>query len=105
MKKEDLKRELENVSAIYAVGITKGTNPNWDKGIWRTFRLFYIKDGILNSIIIDEEDAKNCPYWNARKKVFESRVLGSNRVFGIVYGLSNWLFGDGYKLKEQFLSY
>ena len=100
MEKKDLIKQLENVSTIYVVGITKGTNPNWDKGIWRTFRLFYVRNNQLNQILIEEIDAANCPNWNKRKHLFESRVLGMDRTFEIVYNLSCWLFGIDMAVKK-----
>lgn len=102
MTKEDIIKELENVSTIYVVGITKGTNPNWDKGIWRTFRLFYT-DKNNNMVRIDGNS--DIPNWNYKKNLFESKALGMDRMFEITYNLSHYLYGNGDKLKHQFLSY
>ena len=84
------------------VGITRGTNPKWDKGIWRTFHLYYIKDNTLKQIFIDNGlQWSGVLNWNERKRCFESKVLGMDRTFEIVYNLSDWLYKDGYKLKAE----
>ena len=114
MKKEELKEELKDVKTLYVVGIKRGTNPHWDRGIWRKFRVYYIKDGELKQLWIDK-DEKNIPaYWVPLHKTksgnwvggyFECAGLGSDRVFEIVYSIGVWLYGDGYKFKAKFLSY
>lgn len=103
-KKKDLQKQLENVSTIYVVGITRGTNPHWDKGIWRTFDLYYIRNNQLERIFIPDEIADEVGNWKKNKNLFESRALGLDRTFEIVYNLSSYLFDDGYKLKARFLS-
>jgi hypothetical protein len=105
MTREELKKELKNIKTIYCVGITRGTNPNWDKGIWRTFRLYYIKDGELRQIFPTGEEAEKLKTWKAKKGVFESRVLGMDRCFNILMDLTAWLGFDDYKFKEEFLSW
>jgi len=110
MDKKELKKELKNVDTIYVVGIAKGTNPRWDKGIWRKFKLFYIKDGILISIYPEKEFPPNWVVPHQTKSgnwiggYFESKTLNMDRVFEIVYNFGKWLFGDGYKFKSIFLS-
>ena len=105
-------RELEGVDTIYVVGIKRGTNPRWDKGIWRKFRLYYIKDGELREIWIEGDDAPS--YWVPRHKTrsgrwvggyFECGALGMDRTWAIVYELSRWLYGDSYRFRRVFLSY
>lgn len=104
--------ELKDVDTIYVVGIKRGTNAYYDRGIWRKFRLYYIKNGELREIWIEDDD--HPPEWIPRHKTrsckwvggyFESRVLGMDRTFQIVYSLGRWLYGDGYKFKVRFLSY
>jgi len=112
MKKEELKRELENVKTIYVVGIAKETGAN--RGVWRKFRLYYIKDGKLEQVWIDPDESDTPPNWVPLHKTkrgdwkggyFESSALGVNRAFEVVYHLSHWLFGNGYRLEARFLSY
>lgn len=105
MTKEELKKELEGINKLYVVGIKRGSNPKWDKGIWQTFRIFYFKDNEIKEIVINENEKDKPTCWNEKKKIFESRVLGSDRVFEIIYELGRWLFNDGYKFKGIFLSY
>ena len=115
MQKEEPKKELEKANyQVYVVGIAQGTNPNWDKGLWRKFSIFYISDGELKKIWFNDRDKEVPPHWVRLHKTksgnwvggyFESRALGMDRVFEIVYSLSQWLFGDGYKLKGTFLNY
>ncbi len=103
MKREELKKELKDVKILYVVGRKKGTNPNWDRGIWREFNIYYIKDGELKRIYFDENE--ECPvYWKKKKGCFICRALGTDRVFEIVYDLGFWLFGDGYHFKDVFLN-
>ncbi|MCD6406688.1 hypothetical protein J7L81_02295, partial [Candidatus Aerophobetes bacterium] len=108
--KEYWKKELENVDKIYVVGIAKGTNPHWDRGIWRKFKLYYIKDGELKPIFIEGEDYPT--YWIPLHKTksgkwkggyFECNALGLSRVDEIVYRLSLWLYGKD-KFKAIFLN-
>ena len=106
------RKELEDVDTIYVVGVKRGTNPNWDRGIWRKFRAYYVKDGKLEEIWIEGED--HPAVWIPRHKTksgrwvggyFEVSSLGENRVFRLVYELGRWLYGDGYRFKAKFLSY
>jgi hypothetical protein len=111
--KEELKQELKDVKTIYVVGIARGTNPAWDRGIWRRFRLYYVKDGELKEIWFGAEEEDTPPFWVPIKKTkggwkggyFETSILGMDRAFAIVYHLGRWLFGDGYKFRFKFLSY
>jgi len=105
MTKKELKKELRNIKKLYLVGITQGTNPHWDKGIWRTFRVYYIKKNELRQVFINSEEKDKPAYWNDKKKVFECDALGTDRTFEIVYNLGRWLFDDGYKFKKEFLSW
>jgi len=108
MTKEELRKELENVGTLYVVGIGKDKN-----GIWNRLRVYYIKDGELRQIYFSPDDKDVPPHWKPRKRTkngwtggyFYSNVIGSDRVFEIVYGIGMWLFNDGYKFKDVFLSY
>jgi len=102
---------LKEVDKIYVVGIDQGKG-SWDRGIWRKFRLYYIKNGDLVQITIEGDDHPT--YWVPRHMTksgkyigayFENAGLGSDRVFEIVYSLGQWLYYDGYKFKAEFLSY
>jgi hypothetical protein len=112
--KEELKEELKDTKVIYVVGIAKGTNPAWDRGIWRKFRLYYVKDGELREIWFSAEEKDTPPLWVPIRKTksgkwkggyFESKVLGMDRAFEIIYQLGRWLFDDGYRFQYKFLSY
>jgi hypothetical protein len=114
MMKDELKQELKDVKTIYVVGIAKGTNPQWDRGIWRRFRLYYVKDGELREIWFGAEEKDTPPLWVPLRKTksgewkggyFESKVLGMDRAFEIVYQFGKWLFDDGYRFQYKFLSY
>ena len=85
-EREYWRRELEDVDTIYVVGIAKGTNPRWDKGIWRKFRLYYIKNCKLKQIYFEHD--VDMPYWIPRHRTksgkyvggyFESNALGIDR--------------------------
>lgn len=105
MNKRELQEELKDIKTLYIVGITKGTNPRWDRGIWRTFRVYYLKDGELRNIFINSEKDDYPSCWNPKKGLFESRVLGMDRVLDIVSSLGEWLFNDPYRFKGVFLSF
>lgn len=114
MTKEELKRELEDVTTLYVVGIHISQNRHWDYGLWRRFSVYYLKDGELKKIWIDPEETDIPCYWVPLHQTksgswiggyFETNVIGSDRVFEIVYDIGQWLFGDGYRFKYNFLSY
>lgn len=97
-------QELPNLK-LYVVGIDKGSG-NWDRGIWRKFSIYYLKDKRLTRIWLSNAD---CPHWvkpkeNLKGGYFEDRVLGMDRIFDIVYSLGMWLFNDGYYFDSEFLS-
>ncbi len=109
-------KALKDVTTIYVVGIKRGTNPNWDRGIWRKFRLFFLNQkGELEHIFFGEEKHPEAPpHWVPRHQTrsgnwvggyFETSTLGMDRTFEIVYGLGQWLYRDGYRFKAEFLSW
>lgn len=127
MNWRELREELREVSTIYVVGIyysRSGAVQGWTK-----FRLYYVKDGKLKEIYITpmkKEDKisealdGNVPTsdypanWVPPHKTksgtwvggyFESRAIGVDRAFQIVYNLGLWLYGDGYRFKYVFLSH
>jgi len=111
LDKKYWRKELRHTDTIYVVGIKRGTNPNWDRGIWRKFRVYYVKDGELGEIFIQGDDYPTV--WIPRHKTrsgrwrggyFEVSSLGENRVFRIAYELGRWLYGDGYRFRAVFLS-
>ena len=104
MTKEEYQKELKNIRNLYIVGIKKGTNPLWDKGVWRKYRVFYLKKNTLN--LFYPECKKDCPlYWDPKAGIFNCRALGTSRVFEIVYNIGRWLYQDGYRFKDNFLSW
>jgi hypothetical protein len=95
---------------IYVSGVKISINRNWDAGIWQLFNLYFINgDNKLERIWFgDEIDApvswtktpKESSKWH-----FKTDVLGSNRYWEIVSGLSRFLYEDDYSFKEpEFLS-
>ena len=101
--------ELKDVTYITVVGIHKSTNRNWDAGIWNHFALLYPKNGEVRQINARELYQANAPHAGKLSKEgyygFMSSVLGMDRPFEIVYNLSQWLYGDGYRLKPEFKHY
>lgn len=108
--KEYYQDVLKDVKKLYVAGVKRGTNPNWDRGIWRLFNVYFInKDNELERVWFgNDKDVPSC--WSQSKNenlkwYFKENVLGSDRVFEIVYSLGIFLFNDGYKFKEEFLSW
>jgi len=109
MTKEELRKELEDVKTLYVVGIGKDKD-----GIWSRFRVYYVKDGELKQLYFSPDEKEYPPHWKPRKRTrddrwtggyFVSNVIGSDRVFEIVYGIGQWLYGDGNRFRSVFLSY
>lgn len=104
------KRELKDVDVLYVAGVKRGTTA-WDRGIWRKFRVYYIKNGVLKQIYIEGDDHPACwvplhqtPSGRWRGGYFEAKVLGSDRVYEIAYSLQRWL-GRNKPFRTVFLSY
>lgn len=102
MYKLEYQRELKDIKTIYVVGTNVSTNRNWDRGHWNRFNCYYIKDNEPH--LIHFGNSSECPHWNKSKMEFQNSVLGMDRVFDIVHSLGSYLFNDGYKFKEKFLS-
>jgi len=110
---EEAKQILSQVGKVYVVGLKRGTNPHWDKGIWRKFAVYVILDSELVRLNFDDCETPP-PHWvkthqtkggNWKGGYFETNALGMDRVFEVVYSLSLWALGDGYALKYEFLSW
>jgi len=113
MTKEELIEELKEVKKLYVVGIYISTS-NWDRGLWKRFSIYYVKDNNLKRLVIDDDEKDLPTYYVPFHKTkggnriggyFENDALGSDRVFDIVYSLGKWLFNDGYKFNHEFISY
>ena len=107
--KEYYQEVLKDVKTIYVVGVKKSTNRNWDAGHWNTFSMYFINKQNTLEIIWFGDDKDKPAHWKKTEKLdrmyhFKDRVLGMDRIFDIVYGLGMFLFNDGYKFKEEFLS-
>ena len=104
--KEILKKELKGIKNIYVVGLNKSTNRNWDAGHWNNFQCYYIKNKELHRIWLYFADSAHWinPKPDFKGGYFHNSVLGSDRIFEIVYSLGYWLYDDGYHFKEHFLS-
>jgi len=99
MKKQELQEVLKDVKKVYAIGLNDA---------WTRFKLYYIDGGELYEIWIDYDEKDTPPYWVKMHRTrsgrwvggfFKCTAIGTDRVSEIVYHLSYWLFGDGYKLK------
>ncbi|MCI4408407.1 MAG: hypothetical protein JHC26_04900 [Thermofilum sp.] len=105
--KEALRKELENVNTLYVVGLAKDKD-----GVWSKFRVYYIKDNAFNEVYITGNDAPL--HWKAPHKTkngswtggyFESRTIGTDRIFEIVSELGTWLYNNPRKFNYVFLSH
>lgn len=95
--KREYQQALKDVKTIYVAGV------RMSRGMWSSFKLYYINaDQQLEIIFFGNNN--EAFHWSRSKHVFEDSVVGMNRVFDIVYGLGCYLFNDGYKFKEEFLS-
>lgn len=106
---------LKDVKVIYVAGVKKSTNRYWDAGHWNTFNVYFINSDSELELIwfagshMSAKDMSEVPHWKKTSKEnrsyhFTNRVLGMDRIFDIVYSLGMYLFNDGYKFKEEFLS-
>lgn len=104
--KAELKEKLKDIKNIYVVGLNKSSNSHWDRGLWNNFQCYYIKDNEPIRIWLYQADKSHWikPKPDFKGGYFHNSVLGMDRVFDIVYGLGYWLFDDGYRFKEHFLS-
>ncbi len=107
MTKAELQQDLWDVKVLYFAGASQSL------GNWNRFNVFYLKDGELVKIYIDEtkdypQDWNPIHYTRNKNRVggyFYTCALGTDRVFQIAYSLSRWLFnGDGYHFQTRFLS-
>lgn len=114
MTKEEVKELIEKSNkTVYVVGLAQGTNPNWDKGIWRKFAIYVVVNNELMRLYFESKYPDAPPHWIPRHKTksgrwvggyFESNALGMDRVAEIVMSLSYWLYNDNYELDFKFLS-
>jgi hypothetical protein len=98
MTKKELKKLLKDNNYQVRV-VNTYTGLNWDNPESKKFVLI-VGSVQLNPIVLKElgfESHFKEKY--AKKGLFYSGVLGMSRAFEIVYNLSVWLYGDGYKLK------
>jgi hypothetical protein len=103
-KKSYYQDALKDIKKIYIAGCHKSTNIRWDAGMWNRFNCYFInKDLELERIFFGQ--VKDVPHWDNKKFNFRNSVIGSDRVFEIAYGLGMYLFNDGYKFKDEFLSW
>lgn len=102
-RKKEYQEALKDVKTIYVAGVHKSTNRYWDAGHWNQFNCYFInKSGELERIFFGQSN--QAPHWDNKKMVFRNRVLGMDRIFDIVNSLGYYLFDNGYKFKEQWLS-
>lgn len=103
MNKAECQRELEDVSTLYVVGIkrSKTTLKDGDRGQWRKFKVYYLKDGELALLTVDSGVV--APNWNPLHETrsgnligryFESKIQGINRPEHIVKYIGQWLYED-----------
>jgi hypothetical protein len=91
---KDMIEDLKKIETIYVVGLRKSNNPNWDKGIWRHFGIYYIKDNKLERVFIYHtlKESQKPSSWDQDTNCFTDRVLGSDRTHEIVYSLYNKVY-------------
>jgi hypothetical protein len=101
--KQEYQTKLKYIDTIYVAGVNKSTNRYWDAGHWNQFNCYFINNEYQLERIWFGQSTK-APHWNKSKRCFTNRVLGMDRIFDIVNALGYYLFNDGYKFKEKFLS-
>lgn len=91
---KELMEDLKKIDTIYVVGLRKSNNPNWDKGIWRHFGIYYVKDNKLERVFIYEslKPSQKPSCWDQETHSFTDHVLGSDRTHEIVYSLYNKVY-------------
>lgn len=106
MRKDELRKILEEAKEVYCVGIEVSSNSSWDRGLWHKFRFFIIKDNKLVEIRPDWEDEidNDIPsYWIPKHQTksgkwiggyFKCNTIGADRVYEIYYAICVWLNPD-----------
>jgi len=91
---DDQIEDLKKIETIYVVGLRKSNNPNWDKGIWRYFGIYYVKNNKLERVWFYPELKKSLipSCWDQDTHSFTDHVLGSDRTHEIVYSLYNKVY-------------
>ena len=103
MNKEEIQRELLEVSILYVVGIKKSTTTvkGGDRGQWRRFHVYYVKDDELQLLTVSS--GVIAPNWNPLHETrsgnlvgryWESKIQGVNRPEHIVKYIGQWLYED-----------
>jgi len=109
---EYLREHLEKHPEVYVAVVAFSTSP-MDRGLPRKFNIWFWNEEkkTLERIFPDKEPypahwvpPRKTPSGRWKGGYFECSAIGMDRVFAIVYDLSYWLFGNGYKLNYKYLS-